>query len=113
MEYLNSVKLRGRVIHASHGEYGDEKSCHFQLLTEMAYKTSRGTLRADAIYHDCRVWQRNDMPDIKTIVKGAWVECEGVHRVLRHIDPVGNKSADDQISVQSFKVLSSQHSDMP
>ena len=104
-EFINSVQLMGVVGNASVQEYGEGRLlCRFSLVTQRKEQTYDGYPVVADTWHNCVVHSSPELPDVKKIARGSYLNLRGSMRNVGYIQPAGPCSR-TEIAVSEFEIL--------
>lgn len=107
MDFINYVKVRGRVGSASFSRFGDTQQCRFTVVTEYVYKDRTGTPVMETTWFNATAWEGKRMGDITRIAQGAIVQMEGRIRTYKFTGGDGVERFNWEVSVSHVDVLES------
>lgn len=91
---------------------GETEMVHFTVATEFLYVTSGDKTTMETFWLQCFAFKNKkmppgfaDMPDLKTLHKGATVEVKGRLRNIKFTDSNGVESTQIEVFAQELKVL--------
>lgn len=105
MDFINYVKVRGRVGSATFSRFADAQQCRFTVVTEYVYKDRTGTPVMDTTWFSATAWEGRRTGDITKIASGAIVQLEGRIRTYKFTGQDGVERASWEVSVSHVDVL--------
>lgn len=105
MTYKNSVELTGIVGAARHTTVSGKRLCHFNVATNLAYKTSDGCPVIETTWHDCQYWEKDDKEYPVDLKRGTKVHVCGMLVNQRYTGTDGVQRNSVSIRVHSVKMI--------
>lgn len=104
MEQINRIELRGKVGNVNF--YANENSCsvRFGLVTNYAYKSSKGESVIETLWHNIRAWDGKGMPDLRLIEKGKVVYVNGRLRLDKYTNAEGIERESYEVVAREVRI---------
>lgn len=105
MEYLNKVELQGIVGSCRIQEVDGAKIANISIATEQHYSDSQGYYMIEVVWHNVRVIESDDCPDLESITKGTKLYVLGRLHSRRYLDQDGNNKSIPEIIAHKVMII--------
>ena len=105
MEFINKIELRGIVGTSTLTRVGESQVCRFSLATDYSYKDRDGNPVVDTTRFNVTAWEGRNIPDLRSVVRGAIVQVSGRVRTYKYTTADGVEKSSWEVFARRVSVL--------
>ncbi len=105
MEFLNKVELQGIVGSCHIQEVDGTKIANISIATEQHYCDSEGLFMVEVLWHNVRIVECDECPDLESITKGSKLYVLGRLQSRRYLDQDGANKVSSEIIANKVMII--------
>lgn len=106
MEFVNEIRLRGIVGRSEVNHVNSKQVCNFSVVTEYSTVDREGNSAFETNWFNVSAWSgREQIADLSSIQKGAWVEVIGRFRSRRYMNSENEERISNEVLARSVSIV--------